>query len=543
MNDSALAAITIEADLLPRFDEILTADALDFVAELTRRFGRRRRELLQARAERYAAGDPGPTLGFRDDTAAIRNDPTWRVAPPAPGLEDRRCEMTGPTSRKMTINALNSGAKAWMADFEDATAPTWFNVVDGQLNLHDALRRQIDFTDEKGKRYEVGAITPTVLVRPRGWHLDERHLTLDGRPVPGALVDFGLYFFHNAETLIASGAGPYFYLPKMESHLEARLWNDVFTFAQERLEIPYGSIRATCLIETTPAAFEMEEILYELRDHSAGLNAGRWDYIFSMIKNFADSRDHLLPDRSQVTMTSPFMAAYAELLVKTCHARGAHAIGGMAAFVPSKADPEATAAALEKTMADKSREAAAGFDGSWVAHPALVPTCTEAFTEVLGDRPNQLERQRDDVSITGSELTDVSSTPGAITLAGVRTNIGVSLEYLAAWIGGAGAVAIHSLMEDAATVEISRMQVWHWAHHRATTEDGTEIAADLVRRLLDEEVSRLAGRTDERGKTLLDRGPGRVRENLPGRGLAAVLHQLRLRQLPGGALSAAAWRT
>ena len=321
-------AIQIQAELQPRFDEILTADALDFIAELTRRFGPRRLELLQARADRYAAGDPGHHLAFRDDTAKIRNDPSWRVAPPAPGLEDRRAEMTGPTTRKMVINALNSGAKAWMADFEDATSPSWFNVVDGQINLYDAIRRQIDFTDDKGKRYEVGETTPTIMVRPRGWHLDERHLTLDGVPLPGAFVDFGLYFFHNAQTLITNGAGPYFYLPKMESHLEARLWNDVFSYAEERLEIPYGTIRATCLIETTPAAFEMEEILYELRDHSSGLNAGRWDYIFSMIKNFAEDQDHLLPDRSAVTMTSPFMAAYANLLVKTCHARGAHAIGG-----------------------------------------------------------------------------------------------------------------------------------------------------------------------------------------------------------------------
>ncbi len=322
MTDASLTA-SRSGDLLPRFDEILTPDALDFVAELTRR--------VRLATDRAAAGPDRPLrgrfararLGFREDTAKIRQDPNWRVAPPAPGLEDRRCEMTGPTLAQDDDQRAELRAKAWMADFEDATSPSWFNVVDGQLNLFDALRRQIDFTDERGKRYEVGAVTPTVLVRPRGWHLEEKHLTLDGRPVPGAFVDFGLYFFHNAETLIAGGAGPYFYLPKMESHLEARLWNDVFSYAQERLEIPYGTIRATCLIETTPAAFEMEEILYELRDHSAGLNAGRWDYIFSMIKNFADDEDHLLPDRSQVTMTSPFMAAYAELLVKTCHARGA----------------------------------------------------------------------------------------------------------------------------------------------------------------------------------------------------------------------------
>ena len=491
------SAVTVEADLLPRFDEILTADALDFVAELTEKFGPRRAELLRARADRYAVGSPGTALDFLAETTEIRADRSWRVAPPAPGLADRRCEITGPTSRKMTINALNSGARVWMADFEDATAPSWFNVVDGQLNMFDALRREIDFTDENGRRYEVGSDTPTVLVRPRGWHLEERHLLLGGQPVPGAFVDFGLYFFHNAETLIASGAGPYFYLPKLESHREARLWQEVFTFAQERLEIPYGSIRATCLIETLPAAFEMEEILYELRDHSAGLNAGRWDYIFSMIKNFADSADHLLPDRSQVTMTSPFMAAYADLLVKTCHARGAHAIGGMAAFVPSKANPEATAAALEKTTADKAREAGAGFDGSWVAHPGLVQTCIDAFDAVIGERPNQLEKQRNDVAVAAADLTEVSSTGGAITLNGVRTNVAVSLEYLAAWVGGAGAVAINNLMEDAATVEISRMQIWQWVHHRAITAEGIPVTPELVRGLLAEEVERLSRDADE----------------------------------------------
>ncbi len=502
--DPSGSALEVRGDLLPRFDEILTADALDFVAELARRFGSRRRELLEARAQRYAAGDPGRTLRFADATASVREDPSWRVARPAPGLEDRRAEMTGPTSRKMTVNALNSGAKAWMADFEDATAPTWFNVVDGQVNLYDAIRRQIDFTDNSGRRYEVGTETPTILVRPRGWHLDEQHLSLAGAAVPGAFVDFGLYFFHNAHTLITNGAGPYFYLPKMESHLEARLWNDVFTFAQERLEIRYGTIRATCLIETTPAAFEMEEFLYELRDHSAGLNAGRWDYIFSMIKNFADDQDHLLPDRSQVTMTSPFMAAYASLLVKTCHARGAHAIGGMAAFVPSKANPEATAAALDKTTADKTREAHAGFDGSWVAHPALVQTCVDAFTAVLGDDPNQLQRQRDDVDVTAEQLLDVSTAEGAVTVQGVRTNIRVSLEYLAAWVGGAGAVAIDYLMEDAATVEISRMQVWHWVRHGAVTDDGTTVTAELARTLLTEEADRLRGGADAVRTRLVD---------------------------------------
>ena len=493
----AAPALEVRGALLPRFDEILTPDALAFVAELAGRFGGRRDELLRARADRYAAGRPGDGLDFRADTAAVRADPSWRVAPPAPGLADRRVEMTGPTTRKMVVNALNSGAKAWMADFEDATSPTWFNVVDGQLNLYDAIRGQVDFTDERGRRYAVGAETPTILVRPRAWHLDEHHLVLDDRPVPASLVDFGLYLFHDAQALIEAGAGPYFYLPKLESHLEARLWNDVFTLAQERLGIPYGTIRATCLVETTPAAFEMEEILYELRDHSAGLNAGRWDYIFSMIKNFAEDADHVLPDRSRVTMTSPFMAAYADLLVRTCHARGAHAIGGMAAFVPSRSNPAATAAALEKTTADKSREAGLGFDGSWVAHPALVQTCLDAFTAVLGDRPNQLERQRPDVAVGRDELVDVSTTGGEVTLDGVRTNVRISLEYLSAWVGGAGAVAIDDLMEDAATVEISRMQVWHWLRHGVRTAEGTEVTEALVRRLLDEVATTLAADADE----------------------------------------------
>jgi malate synthase len=497
------SGVLVGADLRPRFDEILTPDALDFVAELTTAFGPRRTELLEARAARYAAGEPGKRLRFLDETATVRADKAWRVAPPAPGLADRRCEITGPTSRKMTINALNSGAKVWMADFEDATSPTWFNVVDGQLNLYDAIRRQIDFTDPNGKRYEVGESTPTILVRPRGWHLDEKHLTLEGVPLPGAFVDFGLFFFHNAQALIEAGAGPYFYLPKMESHLEARLWNEVFRHAQQRLDIPYGTIRATCLIETTPAAFEMEEILHELRDHSAGLNAGRWDYIFSMIKNFADDPGHLLPDRSQITMTSPFMAAYANLLVKTCHARGAHAIGGMAAFVPSKQNQDATAAALATTAADKKREAAQGFDGSWVAHPDLVPTCTAAFTEILAARPNQLDRQRDDVVVSAAELIDVSTTKGAITLQGLRTNLRVSLEYLAAWIGGTGAVAIDHLMEDAATVEISRMQIWQWIRHAASAADGTPITRAMVAKLLDEQIGRLAdGADDARQRSL-----------------------------------------
>ena len=498
------AAISVRGALAPRFEEVLTPDALELVADLARRFGPGRTELLRARVERYAAERPGAHLRFLAETAAVRADRTWRVAPPAPGLADRRVEMTGPPSRKMTVNALNSGAAAWMADFEDATAPTWFNVVDGQVNLFDAIRRQIDFTDPGGRRYELGATTPTILVRPRGWHLDERHLVLDGSPVPASLVDFGLHLFHNAHALIAAGAGPYFYLPKLESHREARLWDEVFTHAERRLDLPHGTIRATCLVETTPAAFEMEEILYELRDHSAGLNAGRWDYIFSMVKNFADDPGHVLPDRSQVTMTSPFMAAYAELLVKTCHARGAHAIGGMAAFVPSRADPAATAAALERTTADKSREAAAGFDGSWVAHPALVQPCRDAFTAVLGERPHQLDRQRDDVTVAAEQLVDLAGTGGAVTEAGLRTNLRVSLEYLSAWVGGAGAVAIDNLMEDAATVEISRLQVWHWTRHRVVTAEGSAVTPQLVAAVLTEEADRLRERAGETARSRVD---------------------------------------
>ena len=443
--------------------------------------------------------------------------------------------MTGPTTRKMVVNALNSGAKAWMADFEDATSPTWFNVVDGQLNLYDAIRGQLDFTDERGKRYAVGAETPTIIVRPRGWHLDEDHLVLDGRAVPASLVDFGLYLFHNAQALIDAGAGPYFYLPKLESHLEARLWNDVFTLAQERLGIPYGTIRATCLVETTPAAFAMEEILHELRDHSAGLNAGRWDYIFSMIKNFAEDAGHVLPDRSRVTMTSPFMAAYANLLVRTCHARGAHANSGMAAFVPSRSNPAATAAALEKTTADKSREAGLGFDGSWVAHPALVQTCLDAFSRSSATARTSWSASGRTWRWAATSWSTSRTTGGAVTLDGVLTNVRISLEYLSAWVGGAGAVAIDDLMEDAATVEISRMQVWHWLRHGVRTAEGTEVTEALVRGLLPRR-SRRRGGGHRRGRAApADRGPADLRADLPRARVARVLHRLRLRALLDGA--------
>ncbi|WP_433414653.1 malate synthase A [Microtetraspora malaysiensis] len=489
-----MEGVEIRGPLLDRFDEILTTEALDFVATLQREFNARRLELLDARQARQAELSAGGTLGFLPETGNVRES-EWRVAPPAPGLEDRRVEITGPVDRKMTINALNSGAKVWLADFEDANAPTWENTVNGQLNLRAALDREIDF-ETGGKTY---ALRPdeelaTIVVRPRGWHLPEKHVLVDGEEVSASLLDFGLYFFHCAERQIAKGRGPYFYLPKMESHLEARLWNDVFVRAQELRGIPRGTIRATVLIETYPAAFEMEEILYELREHSAGLNAGRWDYLFSVIKKFRTrGREFLLPERNAVTMTAPFMRAYTELLVRTCHKRGAHAIGGMAAFIPSRRDPEVNKVALEKVRADKTRESGDGFDGSWVAHPDLVPICREVFDGVLGDRPNQLDRLREDVRVTAEDLLAVSKTPGEITEAGLRNNVDVALRYLAAWMGGLGAVAIHNLMEDAATAEISRSQIWQWIHNDIELADtGAVVTREHVERIIGEELDKLA---------------------------------------------------
>ncbi|WP_433254217.1 malate synthase A [Streptosporangium sp. CA-135522] len=476
-----------------RFDEILTPEALAFVAALQREFGTRRLELLEARRARQAELSAGGTLDFLPETRHVRES-DWRVAPPAPGLVDRRVEITGPVDRKMTINALNSGAKVWLADFEDANAPTWENTIGGQLNLRAALDRTIDFSaGEKSYTLKPDEELATIVVRPRGWHLEEKHLTLGGAPFSASLVDFGLYFFHCAQRQIAKGKGPYFYLPKMESHLEARLWNDVFVRAQDLLGVPRGTIRATVLIETYPAAFEMEEILYELREHSAGLNAGRWDYLFSVIKKFRTrGREFLLPERNAVTMTAPFMRAYTELLVRTCHKRGAHAIGGMAAFIPSRRDPEVNKVALEKVTADKTRESGDGFDGSWVAHPDLVPICRDVFDGVLGDRPNQLDRLREDVSVSAADLLSVSKTPGDITEAGLRNNVDVALRYLAAWMGGLGAVAIHNLMEDAATAEISRSQIWQWIHNGIELADtGTVVTKDLVERIIDEELARI----------------------------------------------------
>jgi len=482
--------IEVTGEVDGRFAEILPPAALDFLAKLDNTFAGRRRELLDARRVRRDELQSGEKpLGFLPETRRIRDDASWQVAPTAPGLEDRRVEITGPTDRKMTVNALNSGAKVWLADFEDATSPTWHNVIDGQLNLFDAIRRNIDFTTEAGKHYTIGDDPATIVARPRGWHLVEKHIRIDGRPVSASLVDFGLYFFHNARQLLARGVGPYFYLPKLENHLEARLWNDVFLMAQRELGIPRGTIRATVRIETITAAFEMDEILFELREHAAGLNAGRWDYIFSMIKNFAaHGADFVLPDRAQVTMTVPFMRAYTELLVSTCHKRGAHAIGGMAAFIPSK-DPEVNAVAAEKVHADKEREAGDGFDGSWVAHPGLVPICREVFDGVLGGWPNQLGKLRDDVHVTAEDLLDVASAGGEVTEAGVRANINVALRYVDAWLRGTGAAAIHNLMEDAATAEIARCQVWQWIRNGTKLEDGTALTRELAVEYLNEELA------------------------------------------------------
>ncbi|WP_406422967.1 malate synthase A [Streptomyces sp. NBC_00842] len=483
----------VDAEPLPRQDEVLTDAALAFVAELHRQFTPRRDELLARRAERRAEIARTSTLDFLPETAAIRADDSWKVAPAAAALKDRRVEITGPTDRKMTINALNSGAKVWLADFEDASAPTWENVILGQLNLIDAYERRIDFTDPRsGKSYALGPADElaTVVTRPRGWHLNERHLQLDGAPVPGALVDFGLYFFHNAQRLIDLGKGPYFYLPKTESHLEARLWNDIFVFAQNYVGIPQGTVRATVLIETITAAYEMEEILYELRDHASGLNAGRWDYLFSIVKNFRDGGSKfVLPDRNAVTMTAPFMRAYTELLVHTCHKRGAHAIGGMAAFIPSRRDAEVNKVAFEKVKADKDREANDGFDGSWVAHPDLVPIAMASFDAVLGEKPNQKDRLREDVSVAPGDLIAIDTLDAKPTYDGLRNAVAVGLRYIEAWLRGMGAVAIFNLMEDAATAEISRSQIWQWINADVVFENGEHATADLARKVAAEELA------------------------------------------------------
>ncbi|MDQ2846724.1 MAG: malate synthase A [Actinomycetota bacterium] len=474
-------------------EKILTPEALAFVAALQREFGPRRNELLADRHRRQAQVAATHRLDFRPETADIRSG-DWKVAAAPADLADRRVEMTGPTDRKMTINALNSGAKVWLADMEDASTPHWRNVVGGQINLYDAIRRQISFTADGGKSYALVTDRPlaTIVMRPRGWHFDDNHLLVDGAPTVGALVDFGLYFFHNAAQLLAQGSGPYFYLPKMESYLEARLWNEVFIFAQQGLGVPPGSVRATALIETIPAAFEMDEILYELREHASGLNAGRWDYLFSIIKYFRNSGDDfVLPDRNAVKMTAPFMRSYAQLLVQTCHRRGAYAIGGMSAFIPSRSDAEVNRTALAQVRADKEREAGQGFDGSWVAHPDLVPVCQQVFDSVLGDRPNQIDRVIEPVQVTAADLLNIKATPGSITEAGLRGNVEVALLYLESWLRGGGAVGIHNLMEDAATAEISRSQIWQWVHNRSRLDDGEVVTAEMVRAIVVQEIGKI----------------------------------------------------
>jgi malate synthase len=485
-----IAGVQVRGQAGARSAEILTDDAIAFVAALQREFGPTRRELLDRRRQRQAALDAGERPDFLTATRAVREG-DWRVAPAPADLQDRRVEITGPTDRKMVINALNSGARVFMADFEDANSPTWENLIGGQANLIDAIERRIDFQSPDGKAYRLREEVATLMVRPRGWHLPEKHLAVDGAPASASLLDFGLYFFHNARRLTDKGSGPYFYLPKMESHLEARLWSEVFRFAEDRVGLPRGTVKATVLIETILGAFEMEEILHELRDHSAALNAGRWDYLFSIIKKFRRHPEFVLPDRQQLTMAVPFMRGYTELLVKTCHRRGAHAIGGMAAFIPSRRDPEVNATALARVREDKERESAAGFDGTWVAHPDLVPVAGEVFDRVLGARENQVSRTREDVSVAARDLLDVRIAGGKVTEAGLRNNVSVALQYLESWLRGTGAVAIFNLMEDAATAEIARSQIWQWIRNGVLLAEGPAVTADLVRRVEAAELEKI----------------------------------------------------
>ena len=490
--------ISITGKQVSRSNEILTPQALELIALLHNQLNATRLALLDARKLRMQEIANGEDFDFLPETESIREDKSWKVAPAAPGLNDRRVEITGPTERKMTINALNSGAKVWLADLEDSNTPLWENVINGQINLLDAITRNIDFTNEAGKKYQLRPDNElaTIVVRPRGFHLPEKHIQVSGEITSGSFVDFALYMVVSARLQIARGLGPYFYLPKMESHREARLWNDAFNLAQDFLNIPRGTIRATILIETFPAAFEMEEILFELKEHAAGLNAGRWDYLFSVIKNYRmRGADFVLPDRNSVAMTAPFMRAYTQLLVKTCHSRGAHAIGGMAAFIPSS-DPSINATAFEKVAGDKSREANDGFDGSWVAHPGMVELCREQFTTVLAGRPNQKEILKSEINISAADLLNIKATPGSVTEAGLRNNISVAIQYLERWLAGSGAVAIFNLMEDAATAEISRSQIWQWIHNKVSLENGQLITSDLVKNLAIEEVAKLPAITD-----------------------------------------------
>ncbi|HKP74214.1 MAG TPA: malate synthase A [Longimicrobiaceae bacterium] len=508
-NATEVEGVTFSCEEIEACGRVLTPEAVELVAELHRRFNPRRLELLKKRQERQVLIEAGALPDFLAETDDVRHA-DWKVGPCPPDLEDRRVEITGPVDAKMVINALNSGASCFMADFEDALSPTWRNVIEGQDNLQKAIRRTLSFASPEGKRYELGEKLAVLLVRPRGWHLVERHLMVDGEPVSASIFDFALYFFHNARELLDRGTGPYFYLPKMESHLEARLWNDVFVAAQEAVGIPVGTIRATVLVETILAAFEMDEILYELRDHAAGLNAGRWDYIFSLIKKLRTRDECVMPDRAQVTMGVPFMRAYCDLLVKTCHRRGAHAMGGMAAFIPSRRDPEVNRVALAKVTEDKERECRQGFDGTWVAHPDLVPVAKEVFDRHLGDRPNQKHVLREDVQVEARELISCGIAGGEVTEGGIRSNVSVAIQYVEAWLRGNGAVAINNLMEDAATAEISRAQLWQWIRHRARVSGGGEMTPDLYCRIRDEEVARLResrgddGADLERAVKLLD---------------------------------------
>ncbi len=490
--------VEITGEVTPEFAEILTPEAVGFVAKLARAFEERRQELLQRRAERQAELDAGKLPDFLPETAHIRNDPSWSGPSIPADLQDRRTEITGPCDRKMVVNALNSGAKVFMSDLEDASTPNWFNNIQGQINLRDAINRTIDFVSPEGKEYALKEQHAVLFLRPRGWHLQEKHVLIDGRPISGGIFDFGLYFFHNTRKLLEKGTGPYFYLPKLESHLEARLWNDIFVMAQEELGIPRGTIRATVLIETILAAFEQEEIIYELREHSAGLNCGRWDYIFSCIKKFRNNKDFILADRANVTMTTHFMRSYSLLSIQTCHKRGVHAMGGMAAQIPIKDDPEANEQALAKVRADKEREASDGHDGTWVAHPGLVPIALEAFDRHM-PTPNQIHRKREDVHITAQDL--LSFGPAApITEAGLRTNINVGIQYLGSWLAGTGCVPIFNLMEDAATAEISRAQVWQWIRSpRGVLDDGRKVSVELFRQILPEELERIKKLLGEEG--------------------------------------------
>ena len=503
----SVPGVKLRGPAVPGSDVILTDAALTFVAQLQREFGVSRRQLLERRWTRQARIDAGEMPDFLADTTDVRAG-NWRVVDTPPDLEDRRVEITGPAEPKMMINALNSGARIFMADLEDALSPTWANVVGGQAALRDAVRQRLSFQSPEGKSYRLNEQTATLVVRPRGWHLEEAHVLVDGVPMSASLFDFGMYLFHNAHALQFRESGPYFYLPKLESHLEARLWNDVFWTAQSRLGIPGGSIRATVLIETILAAFEMDEILYELRDHSAGLNAGRWDYLFSCIKKFRSRPDLALPDRSQLTMTVPFMRAYTELLVRTCHRRGAHAIGGMAAFIPSRRDKAVNEVAMAKVRDDKVRESGDGFDGTWVAHPDLVPLATKIFDFALGARPNQKHLLREKVSVRAEDLLDLRVPGGKVTDTGVRANVSVALQYLDAWLNGNGAAAINNLMGDAATAEISRSQLWQWRTINVILEDGRAMSADLYGAIRENEIAALGGRATGRlgeAAELLDR--------------------------------------